>query len=164
MSHLSDEQLSMLVDGELSLGAREAASRHLRECVGCSERLDELVEVVAELRLAPAVVWDAGATARVMAGLDEHTARQWSAPIATSLAVAGAVLLALELPLITAAAGVLAGALSVVGAFLPSGMAVSGAVVVGGLVAVALIGPLLAVRLARAREGLPTRPPLAREH
>jgi len=150
MSHLSDDQLSLLVDGELSLGAREAAGRHLRDCVGCAERLDVLVDVVAELRLAPALRWDAQATTRVLANLEQPRAREWSTTIAAAVAVIGAVALALELPALNALTGLLN---AMVGAFsvLPSGLGLPAAPSAAMLLVMAVVGPLLAVRLARDR-------------
>lgn len=151
MSHLGDEQLSMLVDGELSLGAREAVGRHLRECAACTRRLDDLVEVAAELRLAPAVVWDAAATDRVLAVLEERTAREWSTPIAAALACVGVVLLLFELPAIAAAASLLSELGAVVSAFLPTGFGLPSSTLVVLLVVVAVLCPLLAVPLVRQR-------------
>jgi|GEM_PF-4445776 len=151
MSHLSDEQLSMLVDGELSLASREAAGRHLRDCVHCTQRLDELVDVCAELRLTPAVSWSSPATERVLTQLTECETRHWSAPIAATLAIIGAVLLVQELALIRAVAGVLGAILSVLAAFLPSGVGAPAGTAIGVLLVVAVLGPLLAMPLARRR-------------
>lgn len=151
MSHLSDQQLSMLIDGELSLGSREAAGRHMRDCPRCAERLDDLVEVAAELRLAPALGWEARATERVMVQLDERKRREWSTPIAAALAVGGVFLLALELPAIGAATSLLAAMVSVLAAFLPTGVGLPGAMGIGALMVVAVLGPLVAMPLARPR-------------
>lgn len=161
MSHLTDEQLSLLIDGELSVGAREATTGHLRDCARCSTRLDGLVEVAAELRLSPSLQWAPELTAQVMRQLGAPAAGRVSTFVAAACAAVGAVLLALELPVIVGVAGVLGAGLAVAAAFLPSGVGVSGSVGVAGLLAIALVAPALAVRLARPRSDRPPSRTLA---
>ena len=76
--HVSDEQLSLLLDGELSLTAREAVRRHLAGCAGCAARHDQLVEVAATLRLQPSLAWTQVSTGRVLERLQQpaHTSRR----------------------------------------------------------------------------------------
>src|SRR5207245_2221067 len=52
--HVSSEQLSALIDGELSLTAREAVLGHLRECPTCAASHERLVEVAAVMAALPA--------------------------------------------------------------------------------------------------------------
>lgn len=151
MSHLSNEQLSRLIDGELSLGARDTAQRHLRDCAHCQEQLDAFVDIAAELRLTPAVTWDAGATARLLTQLDHRRPREWSTPIAVAIAVLGALLLALELPAISSLTGMLTSITSVLTAFLPTGVGLPSAPALAILLVVAILGPLLAMPLSRRR-------------
>lgn len=164
MSHLSDEQLSMLVDGELSSTSRQAAGEHLRGCVNCAGRLDELVEVTAALRLAPDVRWGPEATSQVLARLERPAVRDSSTPLAVGLALLGVLLLSLELPVVSALMGMLNTMLAILTAFVPISVGISGAAAVAALIAVAIIGPTLALRLARLREGAALAAPLAGGH
>jgi len=150
MSHLSDEQLSLLIDGESSLGAREAAVRHLRDCVGCTERHEWLVDVVAELRLAPAVRWDPQATTAILAQLGgQRRAREWSTAISVVVALVGAVLLVVELPALRALTSLLAVTIDATVAWLPTSIGFSGSTGLAALAAIAIVAPVLAIRIAR---------------
>lgn len=151
MSHLSDEQLSMLLDGELSLTGRHAATEHLGGCVSCAGRLDELVEVSAALRLAPAVRWSPEATGRVLARLERPTVRDRSTTIAVGVALLGLLGLSFELPVVGALVGTLNTAVAILTAFVPIGLGVSGTASVAMLIAVGVLGPTLALRFARLR-------------
>ena len=103
--HVSDEQLSLLADGELSLVARQAVLDHLVECPQCAERHDKLIELVAALRLEPRIGWPAGATSAVLERQHEAASKRDRAlPVAIVLAVAGLALAALSFPLIEAGA------------------------------------------------------------
>jgi len=103
--HVSDEQLSLLADGELSIVARQAVLDHVAACPQCAERHDKLIELVAALRLAPRIEWPAGATSAVLERQHEAASKRDRAlPLAAVLAVAGLVLAALSLPLIEAGA------------------------------------------------------------
>ena len=73
--HVSDEQLSLLLDGELSLTAREAVSRHLADCPTCAARHDQLVEVTAKLRLHPALTWTDATTETTVSHLAQQPRR-----------------------------------------------------------------------------------------
>jgi len=52
MSHLTEEQLSALVDGALEGRARSEAERHLESCAACRQALAGLVEQESALRAA----------------------------------------------------------------------------------------------------------------
>ncbi len=54
-NHLSDEQLSLLLDGRLSEKDRRGAEMHLQACARCREAYEELRQTVALLRAAPRV-------------------------------------------------------------------------------------------------------------
>lgn len=105
-AHPSIEQLSALIDGELSLVAREAVSAHLRECPACAAQQEELVEVAAALAAVPAEHWSAAMTAEVLrvaaAEPRERVVpvrdRDWSLAIATALALGGVAAVALVAP------------------------------------------------------------------
>ena len=95
--HVSAEQLSALIDGELSLTAREAVLGHLRACPTCAALHERLVELAAVMTSLPAVQWTPQLTQRVLVALDTAEpeppqlviARDWSLLIALLLAVAG---------------------------------------------------------------------------
>jgi anti-sigma factor RsiW len=155
-AHPSVEQLSALIDGELSLVAREAVGAHLRECPTCAAQHQELVEVAAALAAVPAEQWTAKMTAelleRAQATPRERAepvrARDWSLPIAAALAVVGVAAVALASPF--PAASMLGGLrLNVFAAF-----AEGAGVPFGGFLAVLFLLPalgLLAVPLLRQR-------------
>lgn len=103
--HVSDEQLSLLADGELSLVARHAVLDHIAGCPHCAERHDKLIELVAALRLEPGIEWPAGATSAVLERQHEAASqRDRALPLAVLLAAAGLALAALSFPLIEAGA------------------------------------------------------------
>lgn len=54
-AHLSDEQLSLLLDGRLSEKERRRAMAHLQACARCKEAYEGLQQTVALLRAAPRV-------------------------------------------------------------------------------------------------------------
>jgi anti-sigma factor RsiW len=104
--HPSIEQLSAHIDGELSLVAREAVSRHLRDCPTCSARHEELVDVAAALATVPAELWSQEMTEQAVRAAGEPAPPQrptrstdWSLPVATMLAVTGLATLAFIGPL-----------------------------------------------------------------
>jgi anti-sigma factor RsiW len=106
-AHVTDEQLSQLADGELSLVARRAVLDHVAACPACAARHDALVDLVATLRLEPMVAWTDEATAAAVERAAAPTgARDRALPLAAMLAVAGIALAALSFPLIEAAARV----------------------------------------------------------
>ena len=148
--HASDEQLSLLVDGELSLAARTAVVSHLSSCPGCAERHDALVDVVAPLRLAPPVVWQESSTACVLERT--HAPRpghDLALPIAGVIAVVAIVLVALRSEVVEAGLSSAYATAEAIGALLPTALATQPTGTLMALVAVALIAPVLSLRLAR---------------
>ena len=95
--HVSDEQLSLLIDNELSLTARQAVTSHIETCPTCAERHDALVDVAAALRLAPSATWPAERTRTLLAALEEpRSSREPALWIATALAAGGLTIAVLE--------------------------------------------------------------------
>ena len=154
--HPTAEQLSALIDGELSLVAREAVGAHLRECPTCAAQQQDLVEVAAAFAALPAERWTIEMTAAVLerapAQAREPDAplrtQDWSLPIAAALAVLGfaAVALAAPFPVTAMVDGV---RLNVFAAF-----AEGAGVPFGGFLAVLFLLPVLglfAVPLLRRR-------------
>jgi len=105
--HLTDELLSRLIDGDLSLGVREAVLGHLRGCARCSARQEALVNVAAALRQIPAVELSDQVIGRIVAGVDERaTPRRWptaAAAVAALGTCAAALSMMVGLPLAAAA-------------------------------------------------------------
>ena len=105
-THPSIEQLSALIDGELSLNAREAVTAHLRECPACAAQQEELVEVAAALATVQAEHWSTTMTAealRVAAvkpreRLEPVRSKDWSLAIAAALALVGGAAITLVAP------------------------------------------------------------------
>lgn len=109
--HISVEQLSALIDGDLSLTAREAVIGHLRTCPTCAATHERLVEVVAVMTAVPGERWSPEMTRTILHGLEaarlpppHHTTggRDWSLPIAIGLAVGGALALLVLTPFLFA--------------------------------------------------------------
>lgn len=104
--HPTVEQLSSLIDGELSIASREAVIGHVRACPTCAALHDRLIEVAAELRSRPAHTWTEHNTVRVLAQittLDRGPARRtrerdWALPIAGALVLIALIALALTAP------------------------------------------------------------------
>ena len=156
-AHPSSEQLSALIDGELSLVAREAVSAHLRECPACAAQHEELVEVAATLTIVAAEHWSGEMIAEVLrrAGVEargrvsgQAGGRDWSLVVAAALALVGfaSVALAAPFPLASLVGGVRLNLFAALaeGAGLPF----------GGFLAVLILLPtlgLLAVPLLRQR-------------
>jgi anti-sigma factor RsiW len=154
--HVSSEQLSLLVDGRLSLAAREAVIAHIRRCPSCAARHDGLIELTASLRLQGPLDWTQAHSETTLhrlrasdrppsvelAARRPRRRRDLSLPLACLLALAGGFALVgvgprLSIP----AAGVLA--------LLPGGPLLSGRLLVA-LAATVLVG-LLALPLSRSR-------------
>lgn len=79
------EQLSGYVDGELTDAERLEMERHLADCPACSEQLDRVRVLAAELGRAPQVAMPADAAARLAAIVDaklqaRDSARRVAAP------------------------------------------------------------------------------------
>lgn len=139
--HVSDEQLSLLLDGELSLTAREAVTRHLARCTSCAARHDDLVDVTATLRLQPALTWTQASTARTIERLQQPST--WRRPLRiaafSGAAVAGISILGLAISGVTSPANAYTGLASIAGggvAFVsPRTLIILGALAVMGLLA-----------------------------
>jgi anti-sigma factor RsiW len=158
--HVSDEQLSLLIDSELSLAAREAVIEHVRHCPTCAERHDRLVELVASLRVQQPLAWSTAHTHATLARLQSRAGRyrrrrprfanrrhDWSLPLASVLALVG--MLALTLAPLGVAATITHAPAAAFAALLPDGALVSGRLL-AGLAAAVVLG-LLAFPLSRSR-------------
>lgn len=155
--HVNDEQLSLLLDSGLSLAAREAVVTHVRSCPACAERHDLMVELTATIRLAGRLEWTDDHTQATLARLhtSPHRRRQlisrlrcrdWSLPVAATLALAG--IGGLLLAPLGLGNAVLAAPASASG-FFALALPVSGHVLV--LLAAAVALGLLAYPLSRSR-------------
>lgn len=155
--HVSDEQLSLLLDGGLSLAAREAVLAHVRSCPACAERHDRLVELTATIRLAGRLDWTEQHTQATLARLHSSPqrgrliasrprGRDWSLPVAATFALAG--IGALLLAPLGLGKAVLAAPASASGLFALA-LPVSGHVL--ALLAAAVALGLLAYPLSRSR-------------
>jgi anti-sigma factor RsiW len=151
--HVSDGQLSLLIDGELSLAAREAVIAHVRACPVCAARHDTLIELAAPLRLQPALQWSPDQTeatlrrVRTRPGLRARVSageRDWTLAFAGLLAAAGVIAAVVLAPL---ASG---GSLGVLSALLPGGLFGGSRQLLVALTAVAVLG-LAALPLSRSR-------------
>jgi len=150
--HLPDEQLSRLLDGDLSLTERGAVLDHVGRCAACAQRQSELVEVAALLRSQPAAAWTADLTARVLEQLPAPppARRRTRLPVASVLALLGAVIalgLVIAVPVGLLVSGSIFGALATLP---PVGVASPSHVLVG-LIVVACAAPVFAYPLARWR-------------
>jgi anti-sigma factor RsiW len=150
--HLPDEQLSRLLDGDLSLTERGAVLDHVGRCAACAQRQSELVEVAALLRSQPAAAWTADLTARVLEQLPEPVpaGRRTRLPVASLLALLTAVIvlgLVIAVPVGLLVSGSVFGALATLP---PVGVASPSHVLIG-LIVVACAAPLFAYPLARWR-------------
>jgi anti-sigma factor RsiW len=156
--HVSGEQLSLLIDGQLSLASRDAVFTHLRSCPRCAARHDHLIELTASLRLHGRLEWSPEQTAATLQRLRAPVAsnrrlrphrlllrRDWSLPIAALLACGGIAAMALASSIGATVVAAPAAAVSI----LPGGSLVSGHLLVA-LVAAVLVG-LLALPLSRSR-------------
>ena len=105
--HVSDQQLSSLIDGQLSLASRQAVIEHVRSCPRCAARQDELVEVAAVMQAAPSLVWSETSTDGVLERIRgerrrpshrTRPSRDWTLPIAGALAVIGLAAVTIFIP------------------------------------------------------------------
>ena len=151
--HVSDEQLSLLIDGELSLAAREAVIAHVRACPACAAHHDTLIDLTAVMRLQPAFHWSAAQTESTIQRVRTRPAkrrrraareRDWTLAFAGLLAGAGAIAAVVLLPL---ASGGLPRALA---GLLPGGVLGGAGHLLVALTAVAVLG-LAALPLSRSR-------------
>lgn len=110
-THPSLAQLSALIDGDLSLNAREAVTAHLRECSACAAQQEELVEIAATLATVPPERWSHAMTAAVLERVSVEPqeqplrvrGRDWSLAISSALALVGVAAIALVAPFPAAA-------------------------------------------------------------
>lgn len=101
--HPTIEQLSSLIDGQLSITSRGAVIAHVRGCTTCAGRQDELIEVAAGLQSRSPFTWTESDTERVLARIravqasPEKASRKldWTLPIASALALVAGVTLAI---------------------------------------------------------------------
>lgn len=148
MSHVTDEQISSLIDGELSLTAREAVGSHLRSCPPCAARHDAFVSAVAALRLSPALVWRESLTEAVIRNLPPR-GHHLALPIAGALSLLALLASAAYLAIFSAGVTVAEGILRALGSFVPTPGGSS--TTLSALIALALVGPLISIRLSRWR-------------
>lgn len=148
-THATDEQLSRLIDGELSLVARDSVLAHLHSCPSCASRHETLVEVAAALRLQPALAWDEIDTAAMVARLSPGRERNVALPFAAAVALVGFVLVGVWTPIFSAGLAVTTTTLRSFATVVPSATVFSPGGTVTTLFLVALLGPLLAYPLAR---------------
>ena len=161
--HLSDKQISLLIDGDLSHVAQEAARLHLRHCLGCAQRHDEFVGVVTAFRLQPAVRWRPELAPTSVDHLPEQTAsspprclgaqrnRSLALPLATTLVAIAAFLAALLIPVVRSGVGIAHSSFETISDVLPSPIALSPSGSLIGLLVLAIVCPWLSLRLARKR-------------
>ena len=147
--HVTGEQLSMLIDGELSLVAERAVRTHLFGCPQCASLHDRLIEVTAGLRPLPALSWSGHSSRAVMERIEPRPRHALAFVLAGVLLVA-ALLAVLSSPLVEAGALVGQSVLSSFASLAP-GSAVTATHVLLVLVVVALLFPVISIRLARWR-------------
>ncbi|HEV7567337.1 MAG TPA: zf-HC2 domain-containing protein [Microbacteriaceae bacterium] len=157
-THVTTEQLSLLIDGELALTERAAVLDHVEQCPSCAAEQARLVEVSAALRSAPAGRWTKVQTIAVGARLRSssmpparavarHRSARVAALLVAALTLAGVAAFIVEWPYGPLIAGALWHAFS----WLPP-MGTTGAVGAGlMLLAISLVAPLVAYPLARWR-------------
>ena len=162
--HLSNAQISGLIDGDLSHVSREAVRLHLGHCLECAQRHDELVGVVTAFRLQPAVRWRPELTSMTVARLPEQTVasrfhrrpsvcwtRSLALPLATTVVAVGAFLAALLIPVVRSGVDIAHSCFETIGDVLPAPIALSPSGSLLGLLVLAVACPWLSLRLARRR-------------
>ncbi|MDP9256400.1 MAG: zf-HC2 domain-containing protein [Actinomycetota bacterium] len=152
-SHLDDQQLSRLLDGDLSLAERAAALAHVSSCSACARRQAELVEVAATLRSYPRIAWTPHHTTSVLSELrtkahDASQRRAFPAALLLTIVAAGLVLAAL---LAAPIGPQLASAVFDAVALMPPLRIASGQQALLTLLVIALVAPALVYPLARWR-------------
>ena len=99
MKHLTEERLSLLMDGRLPLYESKAASVHCNQCSICGRKLDELTNVRSSLRLlrrgAPSPEFWTDATRQMrVSDLNVWNSKRWKFDtrkvLATSVVIAAA--------------------------------------------------------------------------
>ena len=150
-SHVSDEQLSLLLDGEQSLTAREAVRNHLEQCPACAERHDRFVAAVSALRIERALHWDETQTERVVAVTALPRRRELGLPLAAGLLAATALLgMAYRMPL-RSGYGLVSSFVCSVGRATGSPLGSVSAGSILALLVLAIVAPAISLRLARWR-------------
>jgi anti-sigma factor RsiW len=149
--HLDDLTLSRLVDGDVSLVAREAAFDHLRRCSACAARHDQLVAAVAALREMPPARWSPGQSDMVAARLGERPVRVPVRPLALGAGLLAAATLSVAAVPALLSAPTLSLTVRVMGALIPGGALASGSGMLLALAVIAVAAPLAALPLARWR-------------
>lgn len=150
MSHASDQQLSMFIDGELSATSRATVAAHLAGCPACAERHERLVDVAASLRILPAVRWTPAATAATIERCQQPpvAAGRVSRGVLAALALAVLAAAALSTTWLSALLSIARSAAATALVVLPLGPA-GGAANLWILLATAILAPLAALTLAR---------------
>ena len=149
--HLTDAQLSRLIDGDMSLTSREAVTAHLRGCPACAERHDQFVAVAATLRLEPPAAWTSAMTSAV---IRQPPPRRRAVRVAVAAGVSatmcGLVLLEAA-PLVAATLGLVGVVVGASVALTHPAVAASGSQLLLVVMAVAILAPMAAYPLARWR-------------
>lgn len=150
--HLTDEVLSRLIDGDLSLTGREAALSHVRRCSACAQRHEQLVSVVAVLRQEELSAWRPADTARVterISGEARDVQRRVAAVVGGAVALVACLVFVVLFAAVPVAAFSIAGRVAdrVVPAMVPA----TASSVLLAMLTVAVAAPLVAYPLARWR-------------
>jgi len=155
-SHVTAEQLSRLIDGDLALAERGAVLDHIGHCPACAAEQARLVEVSAALRGVPAAQWSDEQTSAILARLASDAAppaRSSSRPVQAAGTLLAAVTLAVVVAFVVAVpvGPLVAGALWQAFAWIPPIGTTSALAAGAALVAISVLAPLLAYPLARWR-------------
>ena len=151
MSHLSDEQLSRLIDGDVSAQTREAMNAHMSDCHQCAERHDQMIKTVATLRLSPPMRWRQDLTEATLARVTDTSTEDRSLPVSTLIALTGVTACTLVAPLLhtgLAIGSVIYAAVDQLGPNIP--LTTPSATLLA-LIVLAILAPLAAFPLARWR-------------
>ncbi len=155
--HVSDEQLSLLIDGQLSLAAPGAVTAHVRACPPCAARHDALIELTAVMRLQQPLRWLPPQTQAAIARVRSRPLRpkrlragerDWTLAFAGLLAAGGVLASVLLVPGVFG--GLAHGSMAALSALLPGGGLVSSGHLLVALAAIALLG-FAALPLSRSR-------------
>ncbi len=150
--HIPIEQLSRLIDSDLSLTERVAVLAHLVRCPACAERQSRLIDVAAPLRELPPTHWTPAHSDNAIAhAARRHETRGAIILTATASLIATATVTALAVltPLWGTVALLVTVAIGLVATVAPLGPDAPHAIL--ALVIAAILAPLLAYPLARWR-------------
>jgi anti-sigma factor RsiW len=150
--HLTDEVLSRLIDGDLSLTGREAALSHLRNCSTCAQRHEALVSVAAVLRQEQPSAWRPADTARVSERISGE-ARVLQPRVAALLGGTAALVACLAFVVIFVSVPLAAFSIAgrVAGRVVPAMIPATVSSLLLAMLTVAVVAPLVAYPLARWR-------------